>query len=358
MGSTCFSATRRSYRRHPTDEQDEAAALGSGLVGADAADERRVLAGGLQRGRDVGELDPGCARQDLGRTLGRQRTLELGVHRDGVSGEHGDAHARAGDEQVGELEDLPALVPELLLLVGLAHAVLDDAAGERHDIEGDRADVLDRLGERHGGSVVRQRSGVLLECGLCLAQEFLDPGEPGTRDRLVGRRDQTAEAGLGVEHLEHRHDRHGRAVRVRDDALRRLVDGVRVHLAHDERDVGVHAPGAGVVDDERPGCGELRREGPRGGGPGGEQRDVDAGRVGELGVLDHDLLAAERQRRTGGTGAREEADPVGRERALFEQATHHGADLAGGADDGDGEGAHAVLLVVQRVRRLQRPVPA
>ncbi len=90
------------------------------------------------------------ARISVG-TLGRQRPGELGVHRDRVAGEDRHAHAGAGDEQVGELEDLPALVAELLLLVGLAQAVLDDAAGERHDVEGDRADVLDRLGERHGG---------------------------------------------------------------------------------------------------------------------------------------------------------------------------------------------------------------
>ncbi len=47
---------------------------------------------------------------------------------------------------------------------------------------------------------------------------------------------------------------------------------------------------------------------------------------------------------------------VGREGALLEQATHHGADLAGGADDGDGEGS-AVMGAPGRVAG-QRPVPA
>ena len=40
-----------------------------------------------------------------------------------------------------------------------------------------------------------------------------------------------------------------------------------VHLGHDQRHVGVHAPRRGVVDDDRSGGGELRGVGPRRRGP-------------------------------------------------------------------------------------------
>ncbi len=51
------------------DEQRQAVLDAS--VTADAADEGGVPAGGLERGRDVGELDPGCAREELARLVGR-----------------------------------------------------------------------------------------------------------------------------------------------------------------------------------------------------------------------------------------------------------------------------------------------
>ena len=76
----------------------------------------------------------------------------------------------------------------------------------------------------------------------------------------------------------------------------RVVERVRVDLADDERDLGVHAPRARVVDDEHARRGEARRLHLRHGGAGREDRDVEPARVGGLGVFDGDLLAAERQR--------------------------------------------------------------
>ena len=51
------------------DEQRQPAAVGGARVLADPADVARVPAGRLQRGGDVGELDPGRRRQQLGRPL-------------------------------------------------------------------------------------------------------------------------------------------------------------------------------------------------------------------------------------------------------------------------------------------------
>ena len=40
--------------------------------------------------------------------------------------------------QVGDVQDLARLVAQLLLLVGLERAVVDERPCERHDVEGDR----------------------------------------------------------------------------------------------------------------------------------------------------------------------------------------------------------------------------
>ncbi len=161
------------------------------------------------------------------------------------------------------------------------------------------------------------------------------PATPAAGDRLVGRRDQADQPGLVVQRLEHRHRGHRGAVRVGDDPLARLGDGVRVDLGDHQRHVGVHPEGRGVVDHDGPGRGERRRERPRGGRSGGEQRDVEAAGVGGGGVLDDDLAVAARQHGAGRPGGGEEPDLVGREVALQQDLAHHDADLAGGADDAD-----------------------
>ena len=74
--------------------------------------------------------------------------------------------------------------------------------------------------------------------------------------------------------------------------------------------------------------------------PGGEERDVEAGRVGGRGVLDGDLAVAEGQHGAGRAGGGEEADLVGREVALEQDLAHRDADLAGGADDAEVDARH------------------
>src|SRR5690606_4076650 len=113
-----------------------------------------------------------------------------------------------------------------------------------------------------------------------------------------------------------------------------------------QRHVGVLAPGRGIVDDGDPGGGEARRLHPRHGGAGGEQRDIESGRIGGLGVFHHDLAAPPRQLLTGRPGRGEEPHLIGREVALFEQLAHDGADLTGRAD-------HSYPYT-----HVHRPVPA
>ena len=104
------------------DEQREPAVAVDARVLPQPADVRRVLARRLQRRRHVAQLHARRVGEQLARPLGRHRTLELGVDRQRVAGEHRHPHADARDPQVGDAEDLARLVAELLLLVGLVRA--------------------------------------------------------------------------------------------------------------------------------------------------------------------------------------------------------------------------------------------
>ena len=124
------------------DEQRQSAAVRHAGVLADAADERVVDTGGGQRRRHVDQLHARRRRQQLARPLDRQRPGELGVDRQRVPGVHRHPHAGAAHQQVGDAEDLAALVAQLLVLVGLAGAVVDERTRQRHHVERDRRDVL------------------------------------------------------------------------------------------------------------------------------------------------------------------------------------------------------------------------
>ena len=104
-----------------------------------------------------------------------------------------------------------------------------------------------------------------------------------------------------------------------------------------ERNVGIHPERRGVVDDDRSGGGEFRGVSSRRGGAGGEQGDVEPGRVGRFGIFDDDVGALPRQRGSGRARGREVAHLGDGEIAFVEQAAHDAADLAGGADDTDAD---------------------
>ncbi len=155
--------------------------------------------------------------------------------------------------------------------------------------------------------------------------------------------------------LEDGHGGHGRAVGVRDDALGAVVDVVGVDLGDDERDLGVLAPCGGVVDDDRAAprtWGVLAR----GSGTRGEHGDVNARVVGRRHIFDDDILSLPWQGRARRASGREETNRLDRETPLLQQGAHDSADLAGGADDGDIESTHGVLLVLVRapIRRGER----
>ena len=174
-------------------------------------------------------------------------------------------------------------------------------------------------------AVVDDRAGLL--------EKLLDARQPAARDRLVRRRDHPHQPRLVVQRLQHRHRGHRGAVRVGDDALRPVARvAFEVHLADDQRHVGVLAEGRRVVDDDGARSGEPRSLHTRHRRARGEQCDVKTARVGGLGVLDLDLLAAEFELAALRARGREEPHRRRREVALVEQRAHHLADLSGRAD--------------------------
>jgi hypothetical protein len=57
--------------------------------------------------------------------LGGEVVGELGVDGEGMPGEDGHAYAADGHAKIRNVQDLPGLIAELLLLVGFTGTVLD-----------------------------------------------------------------------------------------------------------------------------------------------------------------------------------------------------------------------------------------
>ena len=192
--------------------------------------------------------------EDLGRLGRRERLLELHPDRLGMADEHRHADARGADREVGQLEDLAGLGPELRLLVGfvaLPRPVHDEVVPPR------------RLGP-----------------------ELLHALRAGARDGLVRGDVEAPERRRLVQRLQHARERNRAAVRVRDDAVafERLERADRVHLRHDER-VAVHEPvGGRLVDADRARRGCDRDEGTAGARADGEEEEVDVAAPSASGV--------------------------------------------------------------------------
>ncbi len=90
-------------------------------------------------------------------------------------------------------------------------------------------------------AVVHQLFDVV-DDGASLVGKLGHPGQSGARNSLVARDHQAHQLGLVVQHLEHRHRDHRRAVGVGDDALREAPRAsnipVEVDFGDDERHLG------------------------------------------------------------------------------------------------------------------------
>jgi CubicO group peptidase (beta-lactamase class C family) len=126
-------------------DHEQREAVRDRAVLAHAADEHRVGAGRVERVGDLGHDHARRVRQQRERLRGLERALELEVERERVAGEDGHAHARARDRELGQVEDLAALVAQLELFLGVV--VLAEHVVERDHVEADRHRPLARRAE-------------------------------------------------------------------------------------------------------------------------------------------------------------------------------------------------------------------
>ena len=306
---------------------------------------------GLQRSGHFFEKHTRSRRQKFSCLVRRDGSVEFGIDAQAVAGKHGHANARSRHLEVGKLQNLATLVAQLLLFVGFVRAVVNHRTGKGHHVKGDGAHVLDGTREGNGLAVLNQVDEVaLIDRGGDLSNQFFSASETRSGDSLKRGDDHLRESRGTVQHLHHGHGRHGGAVGVGDDSLDGLIYGVGVDLAHDERNVRVHAPGAGVIDHEATDFGKTRCVSLGARGTSGEQCHIDTGGIGRGDVFHHDVVPPVVQRLPCRPCRGKETNLSNRHVPLVEQATHDGSHLAGGThhantDAGFGNDGH-------------RPVPA
>jgi hypothetical protein len=91
-----------------------------------------------------------------------------------MSGKDGYAYTGARDKKIRNVQDLARLIAQLLLLVGLPRAIVNDRSGKRKDVVGDGLDVLVRLGEFDCLTVEGEFAGPI-DNRLGLTVELIDP---------------------------------------------------------------------------------------------------------------------------------------------------------------------------------------
>ena len=296
---------------------------------------------------------PGAVGEQLEGPLDRQRPGELGVDRQRVAGVHRHPHARARHREVGDVEDLAALVAELLLLVGLEAAVVDDLAGERQHVERDRPGELLGRRERHRLAVVGQLGGAVGDLTGLLV-ELVDTGEPGCRDTawyvLAISRTSPASSWSGfstgiaaiVVQLGLAMMPFG-ALWISPGLTSLTTSGTSGSIRHaDELSITI-APAAAN-------CGASSRDDVAPDENRAMSRPVGSASAASSTVMSR---ALPRQRGAGRTGRGEVPDLVDRELALGEEPAHHPADLTCCSDDTYPHGRSACWLAC-RYRPITR----
>ena len=146
---------------------------------------------------------------------------------------------------------------------------------------------------------------------------------------------------LVVQRLQRDDELRGRAIGIGDDVLLAVaLGGVGVDLRHDQRHVGVHAPGRGIVDDDAALRADLRRPFLRHRAARRHQADVGRREVVVLERLALEDAIAERDLLADRARRRQRDDFGDGETALGENLEHLAADIAGGARHRDLEALH------------------
>ena len=170
---------------------------------ARATDQDVVATDRIARAWNVLESHAGSVRQESPRNLRSEVLLRLDPDRFRMADQHRYAHARHGDRQVRQLQDLARFGAELHLFV----------------------------------EVLAVEVPIHVEVGLRRGRraQLLHAVRAGARHRLVRAHAHACEARRVVQRLQRHRQWDGAAVRVRDDAVV-PERAVAVYLGHDERD--------------------------------------------------------------------------------------------------------------------------
>ncbi len=174
----------------------------------------------------VDQHDAGSIRQQQPGLF--RRDLALGLHVNGfrVAEEHRHPDAGRIHPNGFVLQDLLGFPHHLHLFFGVA--VVLELVDVRERVERD----LLREDFRVNRLTVQQIG--------CLSRQFTDGARAGAGDRLIGRDVDADDLRDVVNRLERNHHLYGRAVRVGNYVARiGLIQAVRVHLGHHERDISL-----------------------------------------------------------------------------------------------------------------------
>ena len=156
----------------------------------------------------------------------------MAAHGDGVAADNRHTHTGAGDLQLGQVHDLPALILHLHFLAGVAIALLTADLGNQV--------VGDLVGE-HLGLI-----GLTLPQGLHLVLKLDGAACAGTGHSLIGGGSHGADGSQSIQRIDRRNGNDGGAVGVSDDAA---VPGhvLGVDLGHDQGHLGIQPEGRGII---------------------------------------------------------------------------------------------------------------
>ncbi len=326
----------------------EAEAVVEGAVEAEAADGAVVVFGEVEGkgvlglGRFVDDIEAGGLAEGVEGGGEGDGALELGADGDGVGAVDGDADAGDAGFEGGVVHDFASFVLHFHFLLGVA--IGEEGIDVGKDVKGDLVGI-DFAGD-----------GLASHDLADLAFEFLDGLGAGAGDGLVaGGENAGAVEGLVEGVKGHEGDGRG-AVGVGDDAVV-LGDVGGVDLGDDEGDVGVHAEGAGVIDDDATGLGGEGCELAGDAAAGAKEGDIDAGERVRFEFLDGDCLSLEGEGFADRTGGGQEGELAKGEATPFERLDHLEADGARCTDD-----CHVriaihkgrVMIVVRQVMSIRR----
>ena len=229
------------------------------------------------------------------------------------------------------MHDLAALVLHLQLL-GRVRLVLE------------AADLRDKV----IGQLIREGLGLPHLAALgehtALALELREARKAGAGGSLIGRDDQTLQAGSLVKR-EGRHEADdGGAVGVGDDVARVVGNIRRVDLGNNKGHVLVEAERVRVVHAHSAALGGLGKKFLGGLVAGGAEDDVDALEGVRAGKLHGNVLAAEPHGLAHRARRGERDEPLDGKITLLETLEHLGSDDAGRAEDCDYLACHGVVL--------------